>query len=110
MSVATSSFQAAKLWLVSATDLAKDALHVHVGLAVFFAAALLLRRPLSSPLPWFAAFGAALLGELLDMRDDLAGIGTWRWHASVHDLLNTLFWPTIILLLARATNLFGRSR
>ena len=103
----TSTLQAAKLWLVDVSGLAKDALHIHVGLLVFFAVALALKKPLRSPLPWLAVLAAALLGEALDRRDDRAGGGLWRWQASVHDIINTLFWPTLILLLARLGHVFS---
>jgi len=96
-----SAYQYLKLDLVAFTGLAKDALHIYVGLGVMFAAALIFRRPLSSPLPWLAVLAASCAGELLDMRDDLRTVGQWHWQGSVHDLWNTLFWPTVILVLAR---------
>ncbi|MDR2549611.1 MAG: hypothetical protein LBD10_05345 [Desulfobulbus sp.] len=97
----TSAFQSLKLAVVSATGLSKDALHVYVGLAVFLATSVALRKPLRSAVPWLAAIAVALAGEALDMRDDIASFGHWRWAASMHDILNTLFWPTVLLLLAK---------
>lgn len=105
-----SVFQAAKLWLVASTGLAKDALHVHVGLIVFFAAALAFRWPLRSWKPWAAALAVALAGEAWDIWDALAEgrrivpSGNWK------DLWNTMLWPTAILLLARTTKLFSNTR
>ena len=100
-------FQAAKLWLVGSTGLAKDALHVHVGLIVFFAAALIFRWPLKSWKPWAVALAATLAGEAWDIWDTLAadrGIRPWgNWK----DIWNTMLWPSAILLLARGTRLFG---
>ncbi len=98
----TSAFQTMKVAIVSATDLSRDALHVHVGLAVMIGTALILRKSLGSLLPWLAAAVAASAGEALDMWDDMASLGRWRWDAGLHDLVNTLFWPTILLLFARA--------
>src|SRR5471030_1666390 len=103
----TSAAQAIKLAIVSATGLSKDTLHVYVGLAVFLAAALVLRKPLRSPLPWLVALVIAVLGEIVDMRDDISSLGYWRWAASVHDIVNTIFWPTVLLGLARFTRLLG---
>jgi len=75
--------QLLKLDLVATLGLSKDALHVFVGLAVFFGAALLLRRPLNAFLPLAMVFLAAALGEMLDMRDDLLQLGYWRWQTSL---------------------------
>ncbi len=102
------ALQTAKLWLMGGTGLAKDALHVHVGLLVFFGAALLLRWPLRSWKPWLAALGVTLLGEAWDIHDRLtvgmrpAPLGHW------HDIWNTMLWPSAILLLARSTRVFSR--
>jgi hypothetical protein len=45
----------------------------------------------------------AMLAEALDARDDIADLGHWRIGASIHDIVNTMFWPTIICILARYT-------
>lgn len=88
---------------VDALGLSRDALHIYVGLLVFLGVALLLRKPLRSWTPWLAAVGVAALGEVVDARDD----GRWQAGGSLHDFLNTVAWPTILLLLARFTRLFG---
>ena len=97
-----STTQVIKQMLVGITGLSKDALHVHVGLATMFATAMVFRKALRSLWPWLAVFAAALCGEMLDMYDDLVSSGYWQWEMSVHDIANTLFWPTVLMLLARA--------
>jgi hypothetical protein len=97
----TSTVQAIKLAIVAATGLSKDALHLHVGMAVFLVAAMVSRRPVSSWLPWLAVLAVALAGEGVDMRDDLASLGHWRWSASLHDIVNTIAWPSILLVVGR---------
>jgi hypothetical protein len=99
----TSAFQSLKLALVDLSGLSKDALHIYVGLAVFLLVAIALRKPLRSPVPWLAVLLLAVLGESLDSRDDISHYGAWRVLVSVHDIANTLFWPTVLLLLARYT-------
>lgn len=47
----TSWYQEAKLFLASTMGLSQDALHLYVGLGVFFLASLLRRKPLASLLP-----------------------------------------------------------
>ncbi len=101
------AFQSAKLAIVTFTDLGRDALHVYAGLATLFLAALLWRKPLRSWLPWLVVLAVAVVVEILDLRDDAATHGNLRWGASAHDIVNTLIWPTVILLLARRTTLFG---
>jgi hypothetical protein len=101
------AFQEVKLAIVSATGLSRDALHVYLGLTVLFAAAIVLRQSLRSVIPWLIVLLAAVLLELGDLHDDLGTLGHWRWMASVHDIVNTLFWPTILLFLARNRTLFG---
>jgi hypothetical protein len=104
-----STFQALKLALVDLTGLSKDALHIYVGLAVFLVVAIATRRQLRSWVPWFAVLAAAVLGEILDMQDDFMYFGHWRVLVSLHDIANTLFWPTVLLLLARYTRAFGEA-
>ena len=103
----TTLVQSIKLAIVADTGLSKDALHVYVGLTVQFVAALVSRKTLRSAAPWLAVFALALVGELIDMRDDLVTSGHWRWGASLYDIVNTIFWPTVILALARRRILFG---
>src|SRR6476660_2125598 len=98
----SSTIQTIKLFLVTLTGLSKDALHVHVGMGAMFGSAMFFRWELRSLLPWLMVLAAAVCGEMLDMYDDLISPGYWRWDMSVHDIVNTLFWPTILLLLARA--------
>ena len=94
----TSIAQGLKLALVSATGLSKDALHIYIGMAVYLTVSIGLRR-FRPYLGWLVVFIIACAGEWVDRRDDIASFGYWRWQASVHDVLNTLFWPTVLTLL-----------
>lgn len=102
------SLQASKQVIIDLTDLAKDALHVHVGLLVFFAAALLLRWPLNSGKPWAAALFAALAGEVWDLAAAKASGAIPHLAPGWHDVWNTMLWPTIITVLARSTRILSR--
>lgn len=99
------TFQSIKLAIIAITSLSRDALHVYVGMAVFLAAALVFRRPLRAWLPLLAVVAVALLVEAVDLRDDLATRGRLRWIASTHDIVNTVFWPAVLMVLARFTRL-----
>lgn len=99
------SFHEFKLAIIDMTGLTKDALHIHVGLAVFLGAALMLRKPLRSLAPWIIVLAVAAFAEALDLRSDRAALRNWQWADSVHDIVNTLFWPSMLLLLARRRRL-----
>lgn len=103
-----SLFQEAKLLLVEATNLSKDALHIYVGLGVMLLAAILLRRSLKDWRPLAAASLAALAGEVWDVIDTLSHGGTPRWSLNWKDVWNTLFWPMILFVLARFTSVLRR--
>ena len=105
-----SPLQSAKFWLVQHLSLAKDALHIYVGLALFLGSALLFRWPLRSWKPWAVVLAAALLGEAWDLRD--SGVYHTRVNlwANWKDVWNTMFWPSALLLLARFTGLFSGQR
>lgn len=102
-----SIFQDTKSWLVDWTGLARDGLHIHVGLIVFFAAALIFRWPMRSWKPWAVAIAITLVGEAWDIRDTLASGRRLRLAYYWQDLWNTMLWPTAIVILARTTRLFG---
>ncbi len=103
----TSAFQTFKLAVVGATGLSKDAIHVYVGLAVWLGVAAL-RRSIRSLLPLAVVLAVAVGAEAWDAFDDISTLGRWRIGASVHDVVNTLVWPTILMLLARFTKILER--
>lgn len=103
----TSSFQEIKLQIVELLGMSKDAIHIHIGMSVFFISLLVLgkgRIALKCLLPVFiVAFGM----EVIDLIDDYNSVGYFRWINSLHDFINTSFWPVVIVVLER---LFNRSR
>ena len=103
-----SAYQSAKLVLMEATGLAKDALHIYAGMIVMLLTAALLRRPLRDWRPLAAVFLAALAAELWDLIDTLAIDHSPRWRGNMKDIWNTLFWPTALFLLARYTRVLKR--
>jgi hypothetical protein len=83
---------------ILATDfmhLSRDALHIHLGLAIYVTAILVFRRGPASPLPWLAVLAFELVNEALDLfhEVDLSG--------AIVDIVNTMFWPTVALVAAR---------
>lgn len=104
----TSLVQAAKLAIVSATGLSKDALHIYVGLTVYWVTTLALGKHARAFHPLLIVVFIACAGEVLDMRDDISSLGYWRWSASLHDVVNTSFWPFVLYLIGRRTSAFSR--
>lgn len=101
-----SAFQSAKQWIVATVGLSKDALHIHVGLALFLIMVWLFRKTPRSLVPLLVVLAVAAIGEVLDARDDFRSLGHWRWKASLHDIVNTTFWPAVLWVLWRARAVF----
>ena len=103
-----SPLQQAKLIAADHLHLAKDALHIYVALALFLGSATLFRWPLKSWRPWLVVLAAALIGEAWDLRDSLVYGTPVVLGAKLKDVLNTLFWPTVLMFLARGTRVLKR--
>lgn len=103
-----SVLQSAKLFLVDATDLSKDALHVYIGLVVMLLVVIVLRKPLRDWRPLAAVAFAAIAGELWDVIDGFSHGGSPRWSMNWRDVWNTMFWPVILFGLARFTRVLKR--
>lgn len=83
--------------LGDAVGMSEDLIHVHVGLAIFVAAALLLRRRMRSPLPILAVVLLAFANEVVDY----VAPAPWDPAEGALDFLNSVFWPALLFLLAR---------
>lgn len=98
----TSYYQALKLQIVSVLPMQHNTVHFFIGLLiVLFALAAWkfgkLRRPLI--VAAWGSLAAGVLMEVLDLRDDLAWLGYWRWDASLADVLRTVAVPVVVLVL-----------
>ena len=92
----TSFYQGLKLNIINILELPKDSIHMHVGLAVFFLAVVLWKKGRVELVCLIPVILTACLMEALDLRDNFNSLGHMNWSASVHDLINTVFWPVII--------------
>ena len=98
-----------KIVIETYTGLQRDALHIHVALALYFVAMVVFRRSRRSRVPWLVVLGLEAANELYDFRMNLQDTPyTQALDASVKDLWNTMLWPTVILLVGRYTNLFRK--
>ena len=91
----------AKLWLIDVLSLSKDALHVHLALAVLMLGALAFRCRPDRLAPWLIVVALTFANEAVDLA--LGGDPDRRraLAAAWHDIANTLAWPTTILLAGR---------
>ncbi|HEV2865032.1 MAG TPA: hypothetical protein VGX37_00815 [Allosphingosinicella sp.] len=81
-------------WIGDGTGASDTLLHVHAGLAVLFLARIVTRRSLATPVPFLVVCAAEFGNELMDY----LGYGSWRWHDTLTDIVNTLFWPLVLMI------------
>ncbi|CAH0349651.1 hypothetical protein [Sphingobium sp. CECT 9361] len=77
-----------------------DALHAQVGMLVFIACQYVLRGRSSLLVPWLLLFGIELTNEALDMSRPPGSVEN-DLGSSLHDLINTMLVPTVMVLLWR---------
>ncbi len=87
--------------------LSRDALHIHLGLLVMLLVVIALRKSPASFVPWLCVLGLELLNETLDLLHAHQGLNLL---GGLKDIVNTMLWPTVILLLARYTKVLRRTR
>ena len=81
----------------AATGLPDAMLHLHAGMLIFLATALVVRRGLHDILPLGIVIIAACGNEALDR----INLGNWNCPDTRMDLFNTIVWPLATLLVAR---------
>ena len=77
--------------------LSSDAMHIHAGVALLLFFAWVTRRPLHDWRPWLMLLAVEVANEIIDM-NQRAGSLERNWDASRHDLINTMFLPTLLVL------------
>ena len=98
---AAQAWLATKASLEAAVPFSSGWLHLAVGPLIFVAAALAMRKPLSSWWPWLIVLVLGVANEIIDLALGVSGVK--EFGLSGTDLLLTLAIPTIMLALARAT-------
>lgn len=88
-----------KTRLVDYVGLTNDAMHIHGSILILFVSAIILRRRPDSIWCWLIVLAAELFNEYADLKGLAPGEASV--DASVHDLYNTMLWPTVILILGR---------
>jgi hypothetical protein len=109
-------FNAFKMNVVETTGLAKDALHIYVGVGVYLLCLVVLRPIIKSQgirsfIALIVVTCIALLGEYLDNRDTieslgLASLSREQITASIRDLINTCMLSYVLFALNKWTTVF----
>lgn len=94
-------FQQFKVMMLEWSGLAKDALHIYAGLALFLIVRLIWRRKGGWVLAWLATLALACGVEWIDMLAEASNSAIQPDAAHWHDIWNTMFWPTILVLVGR---------
>ena len=96
-----SLFGERKASLVELSGLDKDALHIYFGLALFLLIRLFWRWRGGWVVAWLTVLAMAVGGEWLDMTREMGDATIQPDAAHWHDIWNTMFWPTVLLLIGR---------
>ncbi|NIJ38132.1 hypothetical protein FHR22_002835 [Sphingopyxis panaciterrae] len=96
-----SLFEEQKRWLVTDSGLSKDALHIYFGMTLFILVRLLWRWRGGWVIAWLAVVAMACGGEYLDIAAEANRAAIQPDAAHWHDIWNTAFWPTLLMLVGR---------
>jgi hypothetical protein len=82
-------------WAVGDRTGATDTLvHVHAGMALLLLARVVTGRSLATPVPFLVVCACELVNEVLDRISS----GSWNWPDTSMDVVNTLFWPLVLMV------------
>ncbi|WP_367109346.1 hypothetical protein [uncultured Psychrobacter sp.] len=109
-------FNTFKIHIIETTGLAKDALHIYVGVGVYLFCLFALRPIIKKQsvrgfIALIVVTGVALLGEYLDNRHIILPKGVFALKivdikASIHDLINTCLLPFMLFVVNKWTRVF----
>jgi len=101
MSPAMISWYQAKLFIEHSLSISHDSLHMLVGVLLWLALGLLLRRSLLSWWPWLWLFLAIIWNEAVDLWVERWPNPGQQYGEGAKDLLLTLAVPSLVMLAAR---------
>lgn len=98
---AMTSWHQGKLFVEHALAISHNSLHIFVGVLLWIAIGLLLRRPLTSWMPWLWVFAAILWNETVDLWVEQWPDPGQQYGEAAKDLILTMAVPTLIMIAAR---------
>jgi len=96
-----SSWHQGKVFIEHTLRIEHGTLHVMVGMLLWLVFALLVRRPITSWVPWLMVFAVILWNEIVDLWIEIWPTPGRQYGEGAKDLLLTMFVPTILMLAAR---------
>ncbi len=94
------SFFILKEWMKDSVWFSDGMLHLNVGLALFLAMVLILRRnPRRVVYAWVFVALLQTVNEVFDAWIGISRSGDVNWNEMGKDFLATLFWPSVLLIL-----------
>jgi hypothetical protein len=98
---AMTSWHQGKLFIEHSLTINHDSLHMLVGVLLWLAFGLLLRRPLTSWRPWLWLFAIILWNETVDLWIEQWPDPGQQYGEGAKDLLITMLVPTILMFAIR---------
>jgi hypothetical protein len=98
---AMTSWHQGKLFIEHSLTINHDSLHMLVGVLLWIAAGVMLRRPLTSRTPWLWLFSIILWNETVDLWVERWPDPGQQYGEGAKDLLLTMAIPTIVMCAAR---------
>ncbi|MBM7407144.1 MULTISPECIES: hypothetical protein [Sphingomonas] len=95
-------FEAAKDLVAPFGQVGRSIAHIHVGLALFIGCSLLTRRRMASGWPLLLLLVLEVLNEAADLVEGWPHLQSWRIRDTVGDFVNTMLWPLVLFVIARA--------
>jgi hypothetical protein len=86
-----------KAFLERASSVSMDAMHVIGGVVLFVAFAVLLRRPITSWLPWVCLLMVVFVNELADLTVEKWPNPAEQFGEAAKDVLLTMLLPTLLM-------------
>ena len=97
-----SSWHQGKVFIEYTLSIEHGTLHVIVGVLLWLAFALLLRRPVTDRVPWLLVFAIIVWNEIVDLWFEVWPEPGRQYGEGFKDILLTMFVPTVLMLAARS--------
>jgi hypothetical protein len=102
------AWHGSKLFIEHSISIEHDALHILAGVLLWLAFGVLVRRPLSSWLPWLCILALITWNEVVDLWVEQWPVPSQQYGEGAKDLLLTMIVPTFLLAALRLRpELFG---
>jgi hypothetical protein len=108
LTTAMAAWHQSKVFIEHSLSIEHDALHVLVGVLLWLGLGTLLKRPLTSWLPWIVLLAVIAWNEAVDLWIERWPLPGQQYGEGAKDLLLTMLLPTVLLAMLRLRpQLFG---